>query len=370
MKILFLTLDTFSRSGGIQQFNRSLQKALCETLEDTGGSLVHWSLYDETTDGMPDYGTGDHFQFLGFAKKKAAFLNHFARQVSGFDLVIFGHVNLSLLVFFSAVRKRKKWMVAHGIEVWDDPGKINRASIQRMDRILPVSRFTLQNLQNESGISPEKLSLFPNCLDPFFAAAPIPEPIVWNKSWRLDVRYPYLLTLARLRETEEAKGYGLVIALLPELIKEIPDLRYILAGKWDAPTYTRIRQLADTHGVGDRVLMPGFVPAASLPALYNLSQVFVMPSTKEGFGIVYLEAAWFGCQVVGSFAGGVPEALMQGALGALVPPGDNTALKTAILNSLQAGRLQGERLQQRREKIASQFGFEAMKSRIKALLNS
>jgi glycosyltransferase involved in cell wall biosynthesis len=210
--------------------------------------------------------------------------------------------------------------------------------------------------------------LLPNCLDPLYAERPVLPATVWNKHWRLDTSRTYLLTLARLQATEQAKGYDQVIAALPALVKKYPNLGYILAGKWDTAEHTRIRQLADAYGVANRVLMPGYVAPESLPALYALANVFVMPSSKEGFGIVYLEAAWQGCRVVAANMGGAPEALLQGKLGSLCPANDAEALQQHLLDALQAGPLPQEMIEKNRQLIQENFGFAAMVQRVAARL--
>ena len=65
--------------------------------------------------------------------------------------------------------------------------------------------------------------------------------------------------------------------------------------------------LIDELGLGDKVLFPGFIPDADLPAFYNLATLFLFPSLYEGFGIPVLEAMACGCPVVTSKAGAGPE---------------------------------------------------------------
>jgi phosphatidyl-myo-inositol dimannoside synthase len=145
-------------------------------------------------------------------------------------------------------------------------------------------------------------------------------------------------------------------------------LGYLLAGKSEASEYARIRQLAESLGVADRVLMPGYVAPQHLPAVYSLARVFVMPSAKEGFGIVYLEAAWWGCPVLAYNAGGAKEALLDGQLGTLVPAGDEEALFSALALLLQHPAPHDYQRRQLREKIAHHYGFEGFEKRVFSLL--
>ena len=70
-------------------------------------------------------------------------------------------------------------------------------------------------------------------------------------------------------------------------------------------------------------------------ALYNACDVFAMPSSEEGFGLVFAEAGAFGKPVVGCDVMGVPEAVAHGQTGLLVPPSDADAVGSALLRLLR-----------------------------------
>lgn len=368
MKILFLTLDTFSRTGGIQQFNRSFQLALAQWAGVNGGEVMHCSLVDRDGDAMPRYTPDGALQFRGFAWNKLQFLRFFLGHAGQYDLVVFGHVNLVPLALTGQKKPGQKyWLVTHGVEVWGPLNFFRRKGLARMDKMLSVSRFTMGQVQEAHGFPASKMELFPNCLDPFFAEGSLLPESVWNKDWRLKANRTYILTLARLSATEQAKGYDLVIRLLPRLAGQYPDIGYLLAGKWEDGEYARIRALAETLGVADRVLMPGFVKPECLPSLYNLAKVFVMPSSKEGFGIVFLEAAWWGCPVVAGQGGGAAEALPDGVPGSLVDP-QNEEVVFAAVSSCLSNEKPLMALPETRKLIDAHFGFSAFSNRLHLLL--
>lgn len=373
MHILFLTLDTFSRTGGIQLFNRSMQLALSAQLLNSRDSLTHLSLMDSTDDEDSRYiaeGAGQCFLFRGFKGSKVAFIQAVLKQVRKCDYVLLGHINLLPLLLLPGLNIKNSWLVVHGVEVWQPLSFFKNLGLKKVQKILAVSRFTMEKMKTIHGVSPGKLVYFPNCLDPFFIQIPLLPLATWNRHWRLDTSRTYLLTVARLAHTESAKGYDEIIKLLPQLAAEIPNISYLLAGKSDEAEYQRIRALAESLGVNDRVLLPGFVPAESLPAVYHFAKCFVLPSTKEGFGIVFLEAAWWGCPNVGYAAGGVSEALLQGKLGRLVPAGKNGILHNAILMTLMSNASREERIVHNRFEVNAHFGFELFQTRLSQLFDS
>ena len=113
---------------------------------------------------------------------------------------------------------------------------------------------------------------------------------------------------------------------------------HVVAG--DGDDRARLEQRA-AELAGDRqtVRFLGYVPEDQLPDLYRLADLFVMPSSNEGFGIVYLEAAACGLRVVGGSGGGSGDAIPDGGVGVVVDPNDQTALVEAILRLLGQGRV-------------------------------
>ena len=367
--MLLLTLDTFSRTGGIQQFNRCLQLALCQFAVARGEHFTHFALMDEPGQNDSGYEAGDHFNFRGFSNHKPRFILAAIAAASKTETVIFGHINLAPLALLPGFGGKRCLLIAHGIEVWGKLSFLKKTALRKMDKVLAVSRFTAGKLETEQGFPESRIVFFPNTLDPFFAETPLLPPAEWNRYWRINPRGNYLLTVARLSHTESAKGYDDVIRALPALSQQFPDIAYILAGKADDGEYTRIRRLAEELGVGDRLLMPGFVPAKWLPSLYHAARVFVLPSTKEGFGIVFLEAAWCGCPVVAYQSGGAPEALLNGALGTLVPPESPEHLPGALSQSLSQQFDRQITLNRNQSLITENFGFSQFYSRLSGILS-
>ncbi len=129
-----------------------------------------------------------------------------------------------------------------------------------------------------------------------------------------------LLTVGRL---VKRKGQGLVIEVLPKLLKKFPNLVYLIVGH--GPEEDCLKARVKSLGLEQVVIFLGNVSDQDLPAYYQLADVFVMPAVDlagdvEGFGIVYLEAASFGLPSVAGKSGGMMEAVVDGQTGLLAEP--------------------------------------------------
>ena len=150
---------------------------------------------------------------------------------------------------------------------------------------------------------------------------------------------PVILTVAGL---SEHKGIQWVIRAMPKILSEFPDARYVVAGDGGyRPELERIVEDALPTHLRNAVTFLGRISDSEKYACYDMCDVFAMPSTEEGFGLVYVEAAAFGKPSVGCDVMGVPEAIVGGETGLLVTSTDVDAVANAILQLL---RSDGERV--------------------------
>ena len=123
-----------------------------------------------------------------------------------------------------------------------------------------------------------------------------------------------------------------MIDVLPDLCADYPDLVYVIAGGGtDAP---RLAKKSAAAGLARQIVFTGLFDEASKPDLYNLADVYAMPSRGEGFGFVFLEAMASGVPVIGSKHDGGREALLYGKLGTLVDPSNPAEIRAAIADHL------------------------------------
>ena len=209
-----------------------------------------------------------------------------------------------------------------------------RRAIEAADLVTTVSRATRRILLGWVNLAPERVRVLPDTVRDAFAVAP-PSPALVE---RLQLGPgPVLLTVGRLAANERYKGHEQVFAALPALRAKFPTLVHVVAG--DGDDRARLEQRAIELAGASAVRFLGFVPEADLPDLYRLADLYVMPSTQEGFGIVYLEAAACGLFVVGGKGGGSADAVPDARIGELVDPDDRSALIEAIVRQLGKGRV-------------------------------
>lgn len=330
VRILALVGDCYGARGGIARYNQDLFEALAGTGADI---LVLPRLGDAGGLSLPQ-GIRQRPPVFGQLKFSITAL-WAAWRHRPVDVVFCGHVFMAPLAFVIArLAGAHCWLQAHGTDVWGDRRAIVRASIEAADLVTTVSRATRRILLGWADLAPERVRVLPNTVGDQFTPGP-PSPLLRE---RLALGPgPILLTVGRLAASERYKGHEQVFAALPVLRAEFPTLVHVVAGDGDDRARLEARAAELVPGA---VRFLGYVPDADLPDLYRLADLFVMPSSEEGFGIVYLEAAACGLRVVGGAGGGAGDAIPDARVGLTVDPRDRNALIDAVRRLLRQGSVE------------------------------
>ncbi|MBV9598720.1 MAG: glycosyltransferase [Chloroflexi bacterium] len=152
------------------------------------------------------------------------------------------------------------------------------------------------------------------------------------------------------------KGQRHLIAAMPLLLERVPNAHAVIAGSGDLEDY--LRDLALEAGVADRVHVLG--PRRDVPALMHAMDVFAMPSIWEGFGLVLLESMAAGRPVVASRVATIPEVVLDGETGLLVPAGDPVALAEALAQLAHAPETARALGEAGRQRVRQRFSIEKM----------
>ncbi len=176
-----------------------------------------------------------------------------------------------------------------------------------------------------------------------------------------------LFTLARLANTEQYKGYDQVIKAVASLKKQIPQLKYVLAGPYDVDEEHRLKQIIARHNVEDVVILTGFIEERELTNHFLMADLFVLPSKKEGFGIVFIEAMACGLPVICGNADGSLDAVKGGKLGTAINPDNLEELQDQIAGYFQNKIPLDKRLALQKE-CSAYFNCETYSEKLKNLL--
>jgi phosphatidylinositol alpha-1,6-mannosyltransferase len=319
-RVLFLFTEVFA-NGGIQRFNQTILDA-CSQLEIDCTVL---SLNDSPA-SIAKQPKQSKISVEGFSGNR----RQFALAAAGallrdrYNQVLIGHINfLTLTVAILSLRpmyRVQTLLIAHGIEVWSGIGRARRRALSRIGRILCVSRYTRQRiLEQAPALNADRLIIFPNALAATWAQV---TPIPWSRP--LPARF--ILSVTRLERGDRYKGIATVLESFSMLADA--SLQYLIIGHGNDLPFLEL--VAKRCGVKDRVHFMRGVSDSELITLYEQCEAFVLPSGKEGFGIVFLEAMFFGAPVIAAAEKGAVDVVRDGDTGVLIRFGDVIAIKEAI----------------------------------------
>jgi phosphatidylinositol alpha-1,6-mannosyltransferase len=311
---------------------RTLAYSLFHISKQQNWDFKLWSLYDSRHDLMKQYLEPENF--VGFERNKIKMGWSTLLKGSKADVVILSHINLALLGIIIKIFKPKcrLWLIAHGIEVWRPLSFFKKIVVKRFsDQIICVSNFTKKQMVERHQVKVNKCVVLNNVVDPFIKCPEdFDKPEYLLNRYKLTTQHQVVFTLTRLASSEQYKGYDHVIKAIRTLMDKFPKIKYILGGPYDHLEEKRIRELIRQCGVEEHVIMTGFLNEKELSDYFLLADLFVLPSKKEGFGIVFIEALACGLPVVCGDADGSVDAIRNGELGTAINVNDQAQLETTI----------------------------------------
>jgi glycogen synthase len=170
---------------------------------------------------------------------------------------------------------------------------IEKRGMEAADLLFPVSRFTGENIVNHYGINPNKICPVHNGIRPveaFRAKSPYREKTV--------------LFVGRLTRQ---KGPEFFLDIASKILKHRNDVRFVVAGAGEH--FKKMLFESSYNGIGNRFHLTGFIDQEQLRKLLSFTDVYLMPSVSEPFGLSAVEAAQFQVPCVISKQSGVAEVL-------------------------------------------------------------
>lgn len=218
--------------------------------------------------------------------------------------------NIPMLYVFHSP-SHEEYMLSHEGESWlkNFPNltvrrKAERYCLKRAKRIMVLSEFMKEKVQNIHRITSDRITVNPGGVD-----LERFKPVQDRKPLKTQLKFPegkvHLLTI---RNLDPRMGIDNLLRGIHILKERQPRLHLILGGQ--GPERKRLEELVIEYGLGDDVTMAGFIPSDRLPQYYAAADFFVLPTRQlEGFGLVTVESMACGTPVLGTPVGGTVEIL-------------------------------------------------------------
>jgi phosphatidylinositol alpha-1,6-mannosyltransferase len=360
--ILALQTTTFAAHGGIPVYNR----LVCRTLNEAGGSLracekrilIGRDRPADVANGARDL-KNISFEAFGGNRRALMWRTLGLALHQTIDLALIGHVNYApfglLLKKFQP--QARYGVFLYGIDAWQRVSALKRRALQNADFLISISETTRKNAAAANDLDPGRIHVLPNALE-------WPAPDITAAGTGTATQ---LLSVCRLERDERYKGVDTTLRALLEVVRTIPDARYVVVG--DGSDLARHRQLANELRIADRVEFTGNVSDKVLRQYYRDSDIFVLPSASEGFGFVFLEAMHFAKPIVAANSGATPEVVRDGETGVLVDYGNAEQLAQAITSLCQNADLRTRLGEAGRARLQQNFTFDQFRKRFRQILS-
>lgn len=347
MRVLVVAFHLTDGPGGIRRYTSRLWRALTELEENQVRGIALWE--KESPDG----------RIRACAGSKASLLRAFTHELRARqpDVILYAHLLFAPLGLFAArlAPSSQQQVFVYGVDAWDPPRRLRATAVARLDGVISISRFTAHRMHAVYDRLPS-FSFVPPAHDTPEVVAPVPLP-----------GDPAVLAVSRMDHHDEPKGIGALLDAMPMVLRQAPATHLHIAG--DGPLRHRFEMSARTLGINDRVTFHGSVDDSRLHALYGGTSIFALPSSKEGFGIVYLEAWSHGLPVVGGRWDAGAEVIQDGRTGLLADPSRPETIATALVRLAKDPACRLSMGQAGQLLVRSRYSHESFRAAIESALS-
>ena len=355
--------------GGVQEAGRQTMAALSEIAAEQGWQTRFLALNDPKGPHSVSV-RARSISFTGYQRAKAKFVFAACSAARKNARIIFAaHPNLGppASVAKKFGRDAKVIVVTHGVDVWEKLSPQRRKALLEADLVLAPSSYTMAKLAEVQGVPPEKIVRLAWPLGSAFlkmaedsSSLPLPKSFPKNG--------PVILGVGRWAAAEQYKGADDLILATAKLRTQNPNISLVLVGTGD--DLPRLKALANAHNLGVAVRFLENLPRNELVACYAHCDIFALPSTGEGFGLVFLEAMALGKPVIGVASGGTLDIIRDGRNGILVPPPktDPAALENALARLLADPALRQSMGREGARIVAEEYSVAAFQQSLERIL--
>jgi phosphatidylinositol alpha-1,6-mannosyltransferase len=331
--------------GGIARVGRLTALSLCES----GANPKLLSLLDDKA-----LAVGDVNVWRASGSKMTFALKCLSQVVSGANLIYDSvglaraHLNLPIVGRPYAV-----WM--HGIEVWNNLTPHKKNVLKGASLRLVNSEFTLRRYREEHGE-------LVNATVCWLATEQDNPPEVFPDY----SGPPTAMILGRVDGLDSYKGHAELVAAWPRVVSAVPGAVLLIVGS--GPGLPALKRLVARSEVAGQIEIAGFVAESDMPSFWRRAHLLAMPSRKEGFGLVYIEAMRNGLPVIASIHDAAPEVNIHGRTGYNVDLDKGDDLTSRLVELLRSPDLCRELGRASLERWSNHFCFSAFRRRITPII--
>jgi len=336
-KTALLASQMFGAPGGIQTYMRMVAHVLNEA--SYLKSAV--SLADEPEEATARFaqlivGSGE-ISFAAASNSKAKFVTASIAASKGAKSALFGHMGLAPVgLFLKQMRMITDYgVILHGREAWHPINRVGKEAMKKATAIICTTPYTATQSLKYHGTLKTQIDILPLALEPGrfqdLSAFEERSPREGNDQLKL-------LSIGQLSSANDYKGFDDTIEAIA-ILKQmgVDNIHYTLVG--DGDDRSRLMGIAKEFQILDRVEFLGFVSDDEIAAQFEQNDVFIMPSSQEGFGLVYVEAMSHGLPIVACAEGGASHVLKDGINGAVVRYGSPLSISNGIMRFMDPGFL-------------------------------
>ncbi|MDB4414885.1 glycosyltransferase family 4 protein [bacterium] len=338
-KILFVA-SQINGFGGIQRFNRNLISAFGSHITDVI-SLVE----SNKTGGIKK-------------KNKLLFASEYIKKVMTYkpDIIVIGHLNFILFSALRMIYPSKIVIILHGVEAWERRARIS-SFFRFIDEFWAVSYYTKDVFSKIYSIDNKVKRIFNTLPESWKLSSPT-SPNIFKK---------YFLSVTRLDAQEGYKGIDTTIHAIAKIKNQLVEenWKYIVIASGD--DIERHKRLAIDLGVFDFISFQSGVTDKVLKELYSECSFFILPSSGEGFGIVFLEAMAYLKPCIGGKNCGTEDVIDDKVTGFLVER-EVDQIAEAIIQLINSEERVIEMGKAGYQKLKDEYIFEHFQTHIKKLI--
>ncbi len=268
------------------------------------------------------------------------------------DWVLFDHLQLATVQNLVPRAFRRPYAIfLHSIEVWNPLSPIRKQALLGAGLLIANSSYTARRVK----------AAHPEVKDIQVCHLALPRHSENSSSGTVDsdlisrIRPNSVLIVGRILLSEGHKGHEQLIRTWPSVVRVAPDGQLVIVGHGDA--VPKLKELAAASGARSSIFFTGRVSDATLKAIYPRVAVFAMPSSAEGFGIVYLEAMRNRLPCIGG-QDAAGEIIADGETGFLVDPSDPAELTKRLADLLTDPSLRIKMGNAGFDRLNAHFSFE------------